>query len=70
MLMETTPLLGPLLGPVVELPKASGPGTTHVWFEPEDTPCFYWMIPQSPTHRGIGFIAEEGKSARNKLERF
>jgi flavin-dependent dehydrogenase len=60
----------PLLQAVVELPNGWRAGTTRVWFEPDDTPYFYWMIPQSPTHAAIGFIAEEGKSARSRLERF
>jgi flavin-dependent dehydrogenase len=52
----------PLLQAVVELPNGWRAGTTQVWFEPDDTPYFYWMIPQSPTHAAIGLIAEEGKS--------
>jgi flavin-dependent dehydrogenase len=63
---ETTPLLQA----IVELPKGARPGTTQVWFEPADTPYFYWLIPQSETHAALGFIAEEGRSARTKLERF
>jgi digeranylgeranylglycerophospholipid reductase len=60
----------PLLQAIVELQKGERAGTTKVWFEPEDTPYFYWSIPQSPTHAAVGFIAEDGKSARAKLERF
>jgi len=60
----------PLLQAIVELPKGARPGTTQVWFEPADTPYFYWLIPQSETHAAVGFIANEGKSARNKLGRF
>ncbi len=60
----------PLLQAIVELPKGSPPGTTQVWFEPADTPYFYWLIPQSPTHAAVGFIAAEGKTARSRLERF
>jgi flavin-dependent dehydrogenase len=60
----------PLLQAIVELQKDERAGTTKVWFEPEDTPYFYWSIPQSPTHAAVGFIAEDGKSARAKLERF
>jgi flavin-dependent dehydrogenase len=60
----------PLLQAIVELQKGERAGTTKVWFEPEDTPYFYWSIPQSPTHAAVGFIAEDGKSARGKLERF
>jgi flavin-dependent dehydrogenase len=60
----------PLLQAIVELPRGARSGTTAVWFEPEDTPYFYWSIPQSPHHAAVGFIAEEGKDARSKLERF
>ena len=63
---ETTPLLQA----IVEFPKGWRAGTTQVWFEPEDTPYFYWLIPQSETHAALGFIAEEGKTARYRLERF
>jgi flavin-dependent dehydrogenase len=63
---ETTPLLQA----IVELPRGARPGTTQVWFEPTDTRYFYWLIPQSETHAAVGFIAEEGKSARSRLERF
>jgi digeranylgeranylglycerophospholipid reductase len=63
---ETTPLLQA----IVELPRGARPGTTQVWFEPADTRYFYWLIPQSETHAAVGFIAEEGKTARSKLERF
>jgi digeranylgeranylglycerophospholipid reductase len=60
----------PLLQAIVELPKGARPGTTQVWFEPADTPYFYWLIPQSESHAAVGFIVEEGKSARSRLERF
>jgi digeranylgeranylglycerophospholipid reductase len=60
----------PLLQAIVELPRGARPGTTQVWFEPADTRYFYWLIPQSETHAAVGFIAEEGKTARKKLERF
>jgi flavin-dependent dehydrogenase len=60
----------PLLQAIVELPKGMRPGTTQVWFEPADTRYFYWLIPQSQTHAAVGFIAEDGKSARSRLERF
>ncbi|HEY2918591.1 MAG TPA: NAD(P)/FAD-dependent oxidoreductase [Candidatus Binatia bacterium] len=60
----------PLLQAIIELPQGSRRGTTQVWFEPADTPYFYWLIPQSRTHAAVGFIAEEGKTARGRLERF
>lgn len=63
-------LTTPILQAIVELPQGTRAGTTAVWFEPEDTPYFYWSIPHSPTHSAVGLIAEEGKQARVKLERF
>jgi len=64
------PMTTPLLQAIVELPRGSRPGTTQVWFEPADTPYFYWLIPQSRTHAAVGFIAAEGHGARRTLERF
>ena len=63
---ETTPILQA----IVKLPDRIQPNTTQVWFEPEDTPYFYWLIPESGKQAAVGFIAEEGKSARTKLENF
>jgi flavin-dependent dehydrogenase len=63
---ETTPILQA----IVKLPNHVHRNTTQVWFEPEDTPYFYWLIPESDEQAAVGFIAEEGKSARRTLERF
>ncbi len=60
----------PILQAIVELPRGERQGTTKVWFEPEDTRYFYWSIPQSQGYAAVGFIAEEGKHARNRLDRF
>jgi flavin-dependent dehydrogenase len=60
----------PILQAIVSLPDHVHPNTTQVWFEPEDTPYFYWLIPESEKQAAVGFIAEEGKSARARLERF
>ncbi|MEO6163528.1 MAG: hypothetical protein ABIP88_05260, partial [Candidatus Binatia bacterium] len=60
----------PILQAIVELPRGERQGTTKVWFEPDDTPYFYWLIPQSQRYAAVGFVAEEGKHARNRLDRF
>ena len=60
----------PILQAIVELPRGERQGTTKVWFEPDDTPYFYWLIPQAQRYAAVGFIAEEGKNARNRLDRF
>jgi flavin-dependent dehydrogenase len=63
---ETTPILQA----IVKQPKGAALNTTQVWFEPEDTPYFYWLIPESQQQAAVGFIAEEGKRGRTKLEKF
>jgi len=63
---ETTPILQV----IVKLADGARPKTTQVWFEPEDTPYFYWLIPESQKRAAVGFIAEEGNRARSKLAQF
>jgi flavin-dependent dehydrogenase len=60
----------PILQAIVELPDRLGANTTRVWFEPEETPYFYWLIPESQRQAAVGFITEEGGEAKRKLERF
>ena len=60
----------PILQAIVKRPDGTGLNTTQVWFEPEDTPYFYWLIPESDKQAAVGFIAEEGKHGRTKLEKF
>lgn len=63
---ETTPILQA----IVKLPSGARPKTTQVWFEPEDTPYFYWLIPESQKQAAVGFIAEEGNRAKGQLAQF
>jgi flavin-dependent dehydrogenase len=63
---ETTPILQA----IVKLPSGARPKTTQVWFEPEDTPYFYWLIPESQKQAAVGFIAGEGNKAKSKLAQF
>jgi flavin-dependent dehydrogenase len=63
---ETTPILQA----IVKLANGARPKTTQVWFEPEDTPYFYWLIPESQKRAVVGFIAEEGNKAKRQLAQF
>ncbi|HJX09445.1 MAG TPA: NAD(P)/FAD-dependent oxidoreductase [Candidatus Binatia bacterium] len=63
---ETTPILQA----IVKLANGARPKTTQVWFQPEDTPYFYWLIPESQKRAAVGFIAEEGNQAKSKLAQF
>lgn len=60
----------PLLQAIVPLPKNMPPDAARVWFVPQDTPYFYWLIPESPTRGALGLIGENGIDTRRHLERF
>ena len=60
----------PLVQAAVALPPGMNSDTTRVWFIPDDTPYFYWLIPDSPDRGVVGLIGEDGPMARRALDRF
>jgi flavin-dependent dehydrogenase len=60
----------PLMQAIVRLPKDQSPDTTRVWFVPDDTPYFYWLIPESSERGALGIIGEDGRDTKRCLERF
>ncbi len=60
----------PLIQAIVRLPADTPANTVRVWFVPEDTPYFYWLIPESPTRGALGLIGEDGQETRRSLEKF
>ena len=60
----------PLVQAIVPLPKDMTPDTVRVWFVPDDTPYFYWLIPESADRGALGLIGEVGSEARKHLEAF
>ena len=60
----------PLVQAVVKLPKDCPPDTTRVWFIPDDTPYFYWMIPESAERAAVGVIGEQGRATKALFDRF
>lgn len=60
----------PLLQAVVRLPADFPRDTVRVWFVPEDTPYFYWLIPETKDRGVLGLIGEDGGQAKRGLERF
>ena len=60
----------PLVQAIVRLPKDCPPDTTRVWFVPDDTPYFYWLIPESPQRGALGVIGEHGSDTKRCFERF
>ncbi len=60
----------PLVQAIVRLPKDCPLDTTRVWFVPDDTPYFYWLIPESAERAALGVIGEEGRDTARCLARF
>jgi digeranylgeranylglycerophospholipid reductase len=60
----------PLVQAMVRLPKDCRPDTTRVWFVPDDTPYFYWLIPESAERGALGVIGEHGRDTKQRFERF
>ncbi len=60
----------PLVQAVVRMPAGMSADTVRVWFIPDDTPYFYWLIPESPEQAVLGLIGEDGQETRRCLERF
>jgi digeranylgeranylglycerophospholipid reductase len=60
----------PLVQAIVPLPKDMAADTVRVWFVPQDTPYFYWLIPESSTRGALGVIGESGAETRRCLEQF
>src|ERR1700734_2136962 len=60
----------PLVQAIVPLPKDMSSDTARVWFVPQDTPYFYWLIPESPTRGALGLIGVTGPETRLHLEKF
>jgi flavin-dependent dehydrogenase len=60
----------PLVQTIVRLPKDCPVDTTRVWFVPDDTPYFYWLIPESAERGALGVIGEDGRDTARCLTRF
>jgi flavin-dependent dehydrogenase len=59
----------PLVQAIVRLPRDCPVDTTRVWFVPDDTPYFYWLIPESSERAALGIIGEGADTAK-RLTRF
>lgn len=60
----------PLVQAIVKLPPGMSSDTVRVWFVPDDTPYFYWLIPDSADQGALGLIGVNGQETRRSLERF
>lgn len=62
--------LSALLQTRVWLPGNASPDTSQVWFDPDRTKYFYWLIPESDQVATVGVIAEDPKRAQSGLKVF
>jgi flavin-dependent dehydrogenase len=60
----------PLLQAIVEMPPGMQADTSIVWFRPDETPYFYWLIPESDTHAALGIIGVDQRTVRRYLDGF
>lgn len=61
----------PLVQAIVKLPKDCPRDTTRVWFVPDDTPYFYWLIPENEHRGALGIIGEgSGQETKKRIEQF
>jgi flavin-dependent dehydrogenase len=60
----------PLVQALVDLPKGMPSDSVRVWFRPDDTPYFYWLIPESASRGALGLIGIDGQETRRCLDRF
>jgi flavin-dependent dehydrogenase len=60
----------PLVQAIVDLPSGMPSDTVRVWFIPDDTPYFYWLIPESANRGVLGLIGVDGAETRRCLENF
>jgi flavin-dependent dehydrogenase len=60
----------PLVQALVDLPEGMPADSVRVWFRPDDTPYFYWLIPESTSRGVLGLIGVDGQETRRCLDRF
>lgn len=60
----------PLIQALVQIPAGMPRDTVRVWFIPDDTPYFYWLIPESADRGVLGLIGVDGQETRRCLENF
>lgn len=63
------PPMVPILQVEVNLPERWDPSVTQVWFDVEQTPYFFWLIPESADRGVLGLIGEPGAKLRKSLDR-
>ena len=67
--MEAVPQV-PLMQAEIELPEEWDPDVTKVWFDVNDSPYFYWLIPDKDNKAVVGLISAPRANIRLLLDNF
>jgi flavin-dependent dehydrogenase len=59
-----------LIQAIVRMPLGTPVNVSTVWFEPDRTPYFFWLVPESSTRAALGLISEDARTARKVLDGF
>jgi flavin-dependent dehydrogenase len=60
----------PIVQAKIDLPSGYDADVTEIWFQPDTTRFFFWLIPESTRTGALGVIAEQSCNARELLDRF
>lgn len=60
----------PIVQAKIDLPDGYDSDITEIWFEPQTTRFFFWLIPESTNTGALGVIAERTDNARQMLDTF
>jgi flavin-dependent dehydrogenase len=60
----------PLVQALVRCPPGLPSDTVRVWFRPEETPYFFWLIPEGDGRGVVGLIGEQRHAVRSRLDAF
>jgi len=55
---------------IVSMPSWGSATTTQIWFDPERTRYFFWLIPESRQRAAVGLIADNEAQAQASLKSF
>jgi len=55
---------------IVPLPSWADVAVTQIWFDPERTRYFFWLIPESRKRAAVGLIADNEAQAQTSLKSF
>lgn len=59
-----------LIQAIIATPQDLDMHTSRIWFRPQDTPFFYWFIPECAERGALGVIGEDGPNVKHRLDAF